>query len=209
MNYYSHDRSEVINFIPTSCKTLLDIGCGNGAFGKTLKSQRNIEVWGVEPNSEAASIAKNNIDTVICGLFDETTNLPINYFDAIIFNDSLEHFPDPYPPLEQVKKLLSPNGFIIASIPNFRYIENIKHILLDMDFKYTDAGILDRTHLRFFTLKSIKRLFSDTNFEVISIDGINPRWWKGKQIFLLNIFFKKYITDMKYLQYVVVAKNKQ
>jgi len=208
MNYYSHDRSEVIDFIPESCKTILDIGCGNGAFGKILKYQRNIEVWGVEPNSEAVNIAKNNIDTVICGLFDETTNLPINYFDAIIFNDSLEHFPDPYPPLEQAKKLLSPNGFIIASIPNFRYIENIKHILFDMDFKYTEAGILDRTHLRFFTLKSIKRLFSDANLEVISIDGINPRWWKGKQIFLLNLFFKKYITDMKYLQYVVVAKNK-
>jgi 2-polyprenyl-3-methyl-5-hydroxy-6-metoxy-1,4-benzoquinol methylase len=208
MNYYSHDRSEVINFIPKTCKTLLDIGCGNGSFGKALKSQRNIEVWGVEPNREAANIAKNNIDTVICSLFDETTNLPLNYFDAIIFNDSLEHFSDPYPPLELTKKLLSKNGFIIASIPNFRYIENIKHILLDMDFKYTDAGILDRTHLRFFTLKSIKRLFSDAKFEVISIDGINPHWWKGKQIFLLNLFFKKHISDMKYLQYLVVAKNK-
>lgn len=208
MNYYSYPRTEVINLIPRNCTKILDIGCGSGEFGRILKQQRQIEAWGVEPVDEAAKIAEKHLDHVICGFFDESINFPLNYFDAVIFNDSLEHFQDSYSPLHLAKKLIKPDGYIIASLPNFRYIVNIEHILMDMDFKYTDEGILDKTHLRFFTLKSMQRLFNDVGLDIIDIQGINPHSWKGKKIFLLRLLFNKKIDDMKYLQYVIIAKHR-
>ncbi len=206
MKYYTENRSELLKFIPDNTKTLLDIGCSSGLFGKQLKEKKEIEVWGVEPVKDVAKKASKNLDKVLCEFFEEKNDYPLNYFDVITFNDSLEHFPDPIPPLHLAKKLLNKNGIIVASIPNFRYIENIQHILVDMDFKYKEAGILDKTHLRFFTLKSIKRLFNENGFNIVSIEGINPHWWSGKKIFLLQLFFKRYMEDMKYLQYVVTAK---
>jgi 2-polyprenyl-3-methyl-5-hydroxy-6-metoxy-1,4-benzoquinol methylase len=166
MKYYTESREELLKFIPKNAKTLLDVGCSSGLFGKRLKEHREIEVWGVEPVENIANIATKNIDKVLCEFFDAKNNYPSAYFDVITFNDSLEHFPDPAPP--------TPNGVVVASIPNFRYFENIKHILLDMDFKYTEAGILDKTHLRFFTLKSIYRLFDQSGYSILSIEGINP-----------------------------------
>jgi hypothetical protein len=80
------------------------------------------------------------------------------------------------------------------------------HFLIDMDWKYEDAGILDYTHLRFFTKKSMERWFVDAGYKIQSITGIKPHYWSGKKIFLLRLFFGKYVEDMKYLNYVVIAK---
>lgn len=196
----------MLNFIPAGCTRILDVGCASGQFGRALKANRNIEVWGVEPIEMAAREAEENLDRVICGYFDEQANLPIAYFDAVIFNDSLEHFPDEYPPLRLAQTLLKPGGVVIVSLPNFRYLENIKHILFEKDFEYRDAGILDRTHLRFFTRKSMQRLFENAGFEILAMEGINPHWWSGWKIGLLRALFRHHIEDMKYLQYVTVAR---
>ena len=132
--------------------------------------------------------------------------MPDGYFDVITFNDSLEHFSDPMPALQLCKTKLAPGGSIICSFPNVRYIDNVIHFLVDMDWKYEDAGILDYTHLRFFTKKSMERWFVDAGYKIESITGIKQHYWSGKKIFLLRLFFGKYVEDMKYLNYVVVAK---
>ncbi|NOR68252.1 MAG: methyltransferase domain-containing protein [Methylomarinum sp.] len=121
MKYYTEERTELLEFIPAECATLLDVGCSSGFFGKQLKKDRQIEIWGVEPVKEAAEIASKNLDKVLCEFFEDTNNYPVSYFDAITFNDSLEHFPDPEKPITLAKQLLKPGGVIIASIPNFRY----------------------------------------------------------------------------------------
>ncbi len=204
--YFGYARKEMIPFIPPDCRRLLDVGCGTGSFGELLKKTHKLEVWGVEPNASAAEIAKDKLDHVANDLFSEDVDIPDSHFDAIIFNDSLEHFPDPAPPLLLCKNKLRDNGVVIASIPNVRYIENMYHVLVEMDWKYQKSGILDYTHLRFFTKKSIHRTFEELNFDVSSVVGINPHYWTGKKIFLLRLLFKKYVEDMKYLQYVVTAR---
>lgn len=204
--YFGFKRPEVVNLVPENAKTLLDVGCGAGAFGKYLKEIRDIEVWGVELSPTAAEKAKENIDKVIAAPFDENANCPEGYFDVITFNDSLEHFPNEAPPLMLAKKLLKPGGVIICSLPNVRFIENMKHVLIERDWKYVDAGTLDRTHLRFFTKKSMLRTFDELGFDVLDIQGINPGYWKGWKIGLLRLVFGKYVEDMKYLQYASVIR---
>ena len=78
-----------------------------------------------------------------------------------------------------------------------------------MDWKYENSGIRDKTHLRFFTKKSIIRMFNDFNYKIISLDGINKRywWWDCKRFMLIRFFIGKWILDMNYLQFVVVAKS--
>lgn len=204
--YYSNTREEILDFIPAGSTRVLDVGCGGGGFGLTLKATRSVEVWGVEPVVEAAAMARTRLDHVVQGFFDPEAELPRGYFDAITFNDSLEHFPDVFPPLRLAVELLRPGGVIVVSLPNFRYLENIKHILIEKDFCYADSGILDRTHLRFFTLKSMQRMFQEAGLVVLETRGINPHWWSGWKIRVLRLLFGQKIEDMKYLQYVSVVK---
>jgi ubiquinone/menaquinone biosynthesis C-methylase UbiE len=202
--YFSNERREMLHFIPRTCQKLLDVGCGAGEFGALVKKQLGAEVWGVELNAKAAGFAKEKLDTVMHAPFSAELELPDNYFDVITFNDSLEHFPDPYPPLEFCKRKLAKGGVVVCSLPNVRYIENVYHFLVDMDWKYEDCGILDSTHLKFFTKKSMLRTFDNARYDVLSIAGIRPHYWSGKKIFLLRLFFRKWVDDMKYMNYVSV-----
>lgn len=206
--YFSSLRRDVLPFIPTHCKTLLDVGCGAGGFGALIKEERGAEVWGVDISAKAIEQAQARIDHALHAPLDESTPLPDAYFDVITFNDSLEHFPDPYPALELCKNKLAPGGIVVCSIPNVRYIDNVHHFLVEMDWQYQDSGILDATHLRFFTKKSMLRMFDIAGYEVLSITGIKPHYWSGKKIFLLRLFFDKWMQDMKYLNYVVVVRPK-
>ena len=206
LSYYLQTRQEILPFLPAQCRTLLDIGCGGGAFGALVKDSRGAEVWGVDISPVAAELARERLDHVVNGPFDEHAALPDRYFDVITFNDSLEHFPDPYPPLALCKRKLADGGHVVCCLPNVRYIENVRHFLVEMDWKYEDAGILDKTHLRFFTRKSMLRTFDEAGYDVLSITGIRPHYWSGKRIFLLRLFFDRWMTDMKYIQYVIVAR---
>jgi 2-polyprenyl-3-methyl-5-hydroxy-6-metoxy-1,4-benzoquinol methylase len=208
-SYYGEPRKEMISFLPDGAKTILDVGCGDGEFGENLKKTRPLEVWGVELNEEAARTAKSRLDKVLPGSIDQHLEaLPNHYFDAIFFNDVLEHIPDPYQLLEKMKIKLSLKGAIISSIPNVRYIQNLRNLLFKRDWKYEDSGILDRTHLRFFTEKSIRRMFEDLNFEIVELEGINPT--KSLRPCLYNLFtLGRLGMDTKFKQFAVVAQPSQ
>ena len=210
LDYFKCSRKEILKFIPSSCRTLLDIGCGAGSFGDLVKKNFDAEVWGIDPNQSIAEMAPKVLDHFINDFFSDKIDFPKKYFDVITFNDSLEHFPDPFPPLECSRSLLKSGGVIVCSIPNVRYIENLKHLLFEMDWKYEDSGIRDRTHLRFFTKKSIIRMFDDFGYNILSIDGINKRywWWDSKRFILGRFLLKKWCFDINYLQFVVVATPK-
>jgi 2-polyprenyl-3-methyl-5-hydroxy-6-metoxy-1,4-benzoquinol methylase len=204
-SYYIHSRPELHAFIPKPVKTALDVGCGSGNFGHTLKELYNCEVWGIEPNKEAAIEAGKKIDKSINSIFtDNMPELTGKKFDIIFFNDVLEHLADPENALIACKKLLTKNGHIVASIPNVRWYPVILSLLRYKDFKYELSGVMDKTHLRFFTLKSIHRLFEDSGYKVITAEGIN----KDNNFTFFNILnFMLFNTqwDMKFKQFVIVA----
>jgi len=194
------ERREMLQFVPSSARSILDVGCSHGRFGSVLKAHNPTwELTGIEPDPMAAQAAADHYDTVIQGLYPE--NMPADQrFDCIIFNDVLEHVVDPWTMLRQSKDHLDDSGTIVASIPNVRYVIVVRNLLLRGRWDYTDWGVLDRTHLRFFTRASIEDLFASSGFVIQSLTPINPvtvRWGR----LLLGTF-----RDMRFQQFAVTAK---
>lgn len=207
-SYFEHSRSELINFLPEKISLALDVGCANGNFGAMLKSIYNCEVWGIESDRKAAEESKRKLDTVIHAHFNSEMNLAKNHqFDCIFFNDVLEHMEQPEQALSISKSYLKPNGCVIASIPNIRYYPVILSLLRYQDFKYEDAGVMDKTHLRFFTAKSMVRIFEEAGFLIQRMEGINKGFFKYFEI--LNFLCLGKLKDMRYPQFAIVAKLKE
>jgi 2-polyprenyl-3-methyl-5-hydroxy-6-metoxy-1,4-benzoquinol methylase len=202
----------MMRYVPTSARRILDVGCSNGEFGALLKRERKIEVWGLEPFSEAATVAATRLDRVIEGLFEPKAGLPASSFDCIVFNDVLEHLIDPSAALCYSQTLLAPGGVIVASVPNIRHFPTIWRLVIHGEWKYREWGTLDKTHLRFFTRSSLKELFEEHDYRVSTIEGINPyigvpnasrRVWRLFKA--ADLLSRGRFSDMKYQQFAVVA----
>lgn len=207
--YFKNHRSEMLRYIPVESKKILEVGCGEGSFClQILRSDR--EVWGIEINSDASKVAQSICFKVLTGDFDVVyEQLPKNYFDCVIFNDVLEHLYAPWDVISKLRTNLSSTGVIVSSIPNFRYIDNlIMEILWKRDFRYRpEGGILDDDHIRFFTSKSITRMFNEQGYKLLTHKGINPcKSWKEKLFISLTFGFLK---DARYKQFATVAVPKQ
>ena len=203
--YYDNVRTEMLAFLPKEAKIVLDVGCGNGAFAEIIKEKNNAEVWGIELMEAHGKEAQEKLDKVFIGKCEDfIENLPNGYFDVIYFNDVLEHLVDPYMVLTVLKQKLSKNGVVISSLPNIRFYKSFMRVLIHKEWKYEDYGIMDRTHLRFFTKKSIKRMYEDLGFQVISHVGINKSRSIKPYLFYLLTFFTQ--LDMRYVQFATVAK---
>jgi len=203
--YYGHPRREMAVFVPEETKVILDIGCGAGAFAAGLKENgRQVEIWGVEMCPEAARLASEVLDEVMVGdVISVLPDLPSGRFDCIVLNDVLEHVLHPDEVLRRIMPLLAPGGTVVASIPNVRYFFNVLDLVAYGRWDYTDEGILDRTHLRFFTRSSMKRMFQESGYRVGAMQGINAT---GSLKFrLLNLLTLGRWSDMKFLQFAVVA----
>ncbi|MDI6604607.1 MAG: glycosyltransferase [Thermoanaerobacteraceae bacterium] len=213
--YYFFERPEILTKVPLEAKHVLDVGCGAGALGLELKNRRNTEVVGIEINKDISKIAEKNLDKVIT---TDVENLDLEYpecyFDVIILGDVLEHLKEPWLLLEKLKKYLNENGLIIASIPNINHISIILKLLTG-DFNYEDAGLLDKTHLRFFTKNTILKMFERSGLSILNMEGI--ALYNEYYNNILNIFSdiaKKLKISDNYnqegivYQYIITAKKR-
>lgn len=203
--YYSNNRKEIADVLPDKFRTLLDIGCGTGNFMASL-SNDSCELWGIEPVKEIADEAKLNKKLKIINNSIELalSELPNNYFDCITCNDVLEHLVNPDEIILKLKSKLTKKGVLVASIPNVRFADNIKKLIFEKDWKYEESGILDKTHLRFFTKKSIERMFNDAGYNIETLKGINANIGPIKKV--LDFITIGHTEDMKYVQFAVVAR---
>ncbi|MHC1745270.1 MAG: glycosyltransferase [Syntrophobacteraceae bacterium] len=165
--YYANARQNIASLVPQGCKRVLDVGCGHGLTGGLLRSERNIEVVGIELHPEVAETARKHLDQVVEGDI-ERMELPFAAasFDCLILADVLEHLVDPWSTLRKLVGYLAPHGTVIASVPNIRNLGIIRR-LLDGSWHYEEQGILDRTHLRFFALKDMKALFEQAGINAV------------------------------------------
>lgn len=206
-SYYQSAREDMLKFIPTGVKKTLEFGCGEGEFSSLLKNRLNAETWAVEINEKCARRAAKQLHKVInCDASESAGELPDNYFDCIICFDFLEHLVDPYSLLSLLKSKLANGGVIISSIPNIRYYTVFKDFVLHGNWDYKDQGIMDRTHLRFFTRKSIIKTFEQLDFEILTMKGIHPT--SSSTCKLLQLFTFGFFSDIKYKHFVsIVSPN--
>ena len=148
-------------------KDVLEVGPATGYVTKILQ-QRGCRVWCIENDPEAAIIADAFCERMIIAnveTIDFMSTIRDQRFDIVTFGDVLEHLVDPMGVLIRVKDVLKPGGHVVASVPNVAHA-SIRLSLLGGRFEYTEMGLLDRTHLRFFTEESLAGLFRDAGYEV-------------------------------------------
>ncbi len=204
--YFFQGRAEMGEFLPRSYQRVLEIGCGAGEF--VLLLNPGCETWGIEMNQQAASVAASRIENLLVGRYDELENeLPDAYFDLVVCNDVMEHVVDHDAFLESVRRKMIPGAFLVASVPNVRHARNLFNLLVMRDWKYMDAGVLDRTHLRFFTLRSIRRSLSEHGFEIERLRGINRAMPPLANILamLVAVGTLGYYSDIQYQQFGLCA----
>jgi SAM-dependent methyltransferase len=203
--YFENRRDEMLQFVPFSAHRILDVGCGKGTFARALKEARLAEVWGIEIDPVAAASAAIHLDRVETGeVNDVVGRLAEAFFDCVVFNDILEHLAQPAETLGRVRRILAPGAVVVASIPNVRYIGNLYELVVRGDWKYTSSGILDHGHLRFYTRRSLPRLFGSAGYDLERIEGINGT---TRAVFPLVVLLSAgALADTKWMQFACVAR---
>ncbi|WP_319240669.1 methyltransferase domain-containing protein [uncultured Propionivibrio sp.] len=181
--YHAGERTELIDLSPRPIRCALDIGCAAGGTGAYIKQKYpQARVVGVELNKAAADMARTRLDAVLVGKFEEVdltmAGLVPGEVDTVILADVLEHLYDPWSALTRLLPWLSADGQILASIPNVRNLK-LMESLAGGYWRYESAGLLDITHIRFFTLRELRRFFHETGYHVQTLRyAIDPRLLK-------------------------------
>jgi 2-polyprenyl-3-methyl-5-hydroxy-6-metoxy-1,4-benzoquinol methylase len=167
--YFGNVRRDIEPLLPPHAAQVLEVGCGAGATLHWLKQTgRAGHTVGVELFESAAAVARGRVDELLVG--NAETLLPGRFeagrFDLVLCLDVLEHMIDPWAFMTQVQALLRPGGLVVASIPNVRHLRVVLDLLLRGRWAYADDGILDRTHLRFFTRESALALMAPPGLQV-------------------------------------------
>ncbi len=179
--FVNSSHSIIFNLIGNGVK-VLDVGCASGFLAERLKNEKQCTVVGIEFNPELANQARTYCKEVFSGDVEEIDiRYPEDYFDTIIFGDILEHTKDPKKVIMRYKKYVTKDGRIIISLPNIAFW-SIRLNLLFGRFDYREKGILDKTHLRFFTIKSAQRLIRDCGLKILETK------YAGRMIYYLRLF---------------------
>lgn len=206
-------RRELLQYMDLKRSELavLDIGCSCGGNLLAIKLQNDTaQLYGIELNEQAAAIAQH---------FAEITATDVEHFanpdwqgkfDYIIMADILEHLRDPWAALTHVVQLLKPGGRLLVSIPNVMHISNVKK-LLNGYWQYEDAGILDRTHLRFFTKKTIEAMLVESGLKIERMEARQVSLTKDQQACLEELTSlpqtKVSREDLLAFQWMVLAER--
>jgi len=222
--YHQNARTEIVSFLNEPPGVVLDVGCGGGATGKLIKEKfPGTRVVGIELNPHAAQYAGQFIDDVICENIDTvdlSQRLSGVRVDTVLLLDVLEHLYDPWRALVRVRSWLATGARVLASVPNIRNLSNLDELAAGR-WEYSENGVLDVTHLRFFTRSTLKRMFEETGFDVVHMEALTQPMWIDRHVVArtpgkivahnIAIRFRNFdeLQELYALQYVVDARAKQ
>lgn len=221
-NYFSRVNPDLLVKVPLSSKRILEIGCGEGRLAAVYQRRNpSVAYLGVELFEDAGRQASNHMHDVVVGDIEQSSTIAeldkrINgeKFDALLFGDVLEHLRDPWRVLAELRTRVSEGGVCIACIPNVSHWSLLAEQLKGR-WDYADAGLLDRTHLRFFTLETAVELFERAGWTVL--DATPRVLWPDKTKAALESFLpvskslgvsqEKFQRDLSAFQWVIRAVN--
>lgn len=164
MIYESINQPVFLKISPVS-KRLLDIGCGSGSLGKKIKDEIGCEVVGITFSKSEADVASRNLDYVIVQDLNSFNPDPLGKFDCIICSHVLEHLYHPHQLLKSLHDCLTPQGALIVALPNVLHWRQRLQFLRG-NFKYTEGGLMDQTHFRFFDWETAHILLQESGYHV-------------------------------------------
>ena len=205
----------VISDIIPDSSSVLDIGAGNGLLALLFKEKKkSIIIDGVERDEYAADLARSLYRFFYTGnIEDYIFQLCNNRYDYIILADVIEHLENPVLFLNQLAALLQENTKIIISAPNIAF-GSVRFSLLDGSFNYTDSGLLEKTHLRFFTLKTLQDLFSYASLNIIKTILLQRNFFESEIKFKLHLldilaFLRIYKDDLSSVYQFIFVLSKE
>ena len=206
--YFSNVRRDILPLVPTFSEKVLEVGCGNGATLRFLKENQYCSLThGIEMFPAVGEQARLNVDHVWIGDAEKMINtMDAGNYDLILCLDVLEHMIDPWQFTDRASMLLKPGGCLIASIPNMRTAVVMAKLLFKGRFRYHDAsGILDRTHLRYFTRESALELM---NRKPLHTERILPSPnARGSKSFIANVLTGGMFRDFFTEQFLIRSKR--
>lgn len=166
---HDHHNPDLLKMIPPSSCKLIEVGCSSGAMAREFKKiNPGCDYFGIDVDQNYVKLALRYCNQAVPIDIEETGDrffLEHKERDCWIFGDTLEHLKDPWRILRKIRENLPPNGCVVACIPNAQHWTVIAKLCMG-DFRYENAGLFDRTHLRWFTRKTIFDLFQDTGFSI-------------------------------------------
>jgi methionine biosynthesis protein MetW len=166
----NHAWSKILKFIPSNSH-ILDIGCSSGNLGEFLAANKKCVVDGVEPDTKDATIAAKKLRKVWNTDIETAVNDIDDKYDVLIFADVLEHLLLPDKVLKMTKNLLRPNGRVLFSVPNMAHV-SVRLAILGGDWQYTETGLLDKTHLHYWDVDTVKNVFSSAGMHLVKIEAV-------------------------------------
>jgi len=209
----------VLSFVAPASR-VLDVGCGIGSVSELLVKHKSVELIGLEPDADRAAMARQLNLNVINDFFTESVVRDLGMFDVVLFGDVLEHLVDPVAFMDLAKTVLKPGGVVIFSVPNVAHW-TVRLSLLRGRFNYHAAGIMDATHLRWFTLKVCRDFCRRAGYEVLHhkvsagsmmIEYQSTRPWRWMWMFPRERMvrrFARWWPTLFGLQHIIVARPKQ
>lgn len=169
--YYANDRAELVARLPRPLGRVLDVGCGAGEVGRSLRAAGAASLTGVELNATAAEAARAHFDEVLVGDVEALARAGAlqGPFDTVVLYDVIEHLVDPAALLAAIDPLVAAGGRVHVSVPNARHHSLVRDLVLRGTFGYTEWGHRDRTHLRWFTRRDLVRLLADAGWRIADV----------------------------------------
>ncbi len=169
-SFETHEAA--LDWIPAGAR-VLDVGCATGYFARRLVREKGCTVVGVEADERAGREAAGVCERVYVGDLEDPSFLAgIDASGDVVFlGDILEHLAHPRPVLRRAHAWIAPGGCLVCSVPNVAYWK-IRYELLRGRFEYADVGILDRTHLRFYTRRTLERLMAENGYRVTDVRAV-------------------------------------
>lgn len=180
--YFTGARSDYIRQLPLqSAAKILEVGCGTGDTGMLALSEEKCGWYcGVELCESVAEEAKQKISEVVVGNVESIAfPWPEKTFDVLIISEVLEHLVDPWKVLLRLHPLMKPGALVFSSSPNVSHYRIIK-MLLKGEWQLEDFGVMDRTHLRWFTPATYRKMFEECGYKVESIGPVTPMAWRTR-----------------------------
>lgn len=209
-NFIRNEIVDQIDELKNKNINVLEIGCATGATLLEIKNRyKSANIYGIEINKKAAEIAESFADIRSDNVESIELSYEEKFFDYIIFADVLEHLQDPWSVLNNIKKYLKDDGYILASIPNVMHYSVVRE-LLNGNWSYADSGILDRTHLRFFTLSEINKMLINTGYSMEKCLSTSLQVDNNDKIFideLVKLSSDSLTKQFEAYQYIVKAKK--